>query len=152
MYRDYLERAIAASSTLLFSEILEVELAEACAKVAGSREHAQREGMLAQRREILGHVIGAWNAVLDQTEYLRLPIRETHAAQGWEHAYALAIDLLANHAIRMKDALHAASAILLAAPLLTDDRDYARLPAGLLSIVTDPDQVDPMRRLRGRLA
>jgi predicted nucleic acid-binding protein len=144
MYRDYLERAIAASSTLLFSEILEVELAEACAKAAGSGQHA--------RREILGQVIGAWNALLEQTEYLRLPIRETHAAQGWEHAYALAIDLLANHAIRMKDALHAASAILLAAPLLTDDRDYARLPARLLSIVTDPDQVDPMRRLRGRLA
>jgi predicted nucleic acid-binding protein len=148
MYRDYLERAIAASSTLLFSEILEVELAEACAKAAGGGHHAQRDRMLGQRRDILGQVIGAWNSLLDQTEYLRLPIRETHAAQGWEHAYALAIDLLGNYAIRMKDALHAASAILLAAPLLTDDRDYARLPTRLLLIVTDPGQVDAMRDAR----
>ena len=103
---------------------------------------------MAARNGYLQVVIGGWEQILDEADYIRLPIRETHSAQMWEHAFGLALDIVAAHNLRMADAIHAATAAILSAPLLTDDADFARVPAGLLTIISHPDRVDAMRASR----
>ena len=103
---------------------------------------------MAARNAYLRTVIAGWEQILDESDYIRLPIRESHPAQMWEHAFALALDLVAAHNLRMADAIHAATAAILSAPLLTDDADFARVPAGLLTIITHPERADAMRASR----
>ena len=147
-YREYLVRALERGSRLVFSELLEVELAEACLGVAGREHHSTSDALLASRDGHLRTVMGGWEALLDEADYYRLPIRETHPAQGWEHAFALALDIVGGFKVRMADAIHAATAAILSAPLLTDDLDFARLPVRLLTIVTHPDQLAAAERGR----
>jgi predicted nucleic acid-binding protein len=59
-----------------------------------------------------------------------------------------ALDILGEFGVRMADAIHAATAAILSAPLLTDDLDFAKLPARLLTIVTHADQLAAARRSR----
>ena len=147
-YRDYLVRAVAGGTRLIFSELLEVELAEACLGIAGREHHTTSSAQMAARNGYLQVVIGGWEQILDEADYIRLPIRETRSAQMWEHAFALALDIVAAHNLRMADAIHAATAAILSAPILTDDADFARVPAGLLTIISHPDRVDAMRASR----
>lgn len=147
-YRDYLRGALEHGSRLVFSELLEVELAEACLGVAGREQHPTANALLTARHDYLNTVMGGWEALLDEATYYRLPIRETHSAQGWEHAFALALDIVGGFGVRMADAIHAATAAILSAPLLTDDLGFSKLPAHLLTIVTHPDQLEAARRSR----
>jgi predicted nucleic acid-binding protein len=147
-YRDYLRGALERGSRLVFSELLEVELAEACLGVAGREQHATSSALLTARHEYLNTVMGGWEALLDEATYYRLPIRETHSAQGWEHAFALALDIVGGYGVRMADAIHAATAAILSARLLTDDLDFSKLPAHLLTIVTHDEHVDAARANR----
>jgi predicted nucleic acid-binding protein len=147
-YRGYLAGALGRGSRLVFSELLEVELAEACLRFAGNEQHATASAVLAARNDYLLTVMGGWEALLDEATYFRLPIRETHSAQGWEHAFALALNIVGGFAVRMPDAIHAATAAILSAPLHTDDLDFSKLPAHLLTIVTHDEQVDAARANR----
>ena len=146
VYRDFVTGAIENSSTFIFSELLDVELAGVCEKNSRSEKHRSTKRMLESRNDTLDRVMGAWEDVLELVDHTRLPIRESHDAQGWEHAYALAIDLLRSYPIRINDAIHAATAIILSVPLLTDDDDFARIPR--LSIVTEPGKVAAMNAKR----
>ena len=82
-YRDYLRGALERGSRLVFSELLEVELAEACLGVAGREQHPTASALLTARHEYLNTVMGGWEALLDEATDYRLPIRETRSAQGW---------------------------------------------------------------------
>lgn len=146
-YRDYLVRASAGGTRLIFSELLEVELAEASLGVAGREHDTTSSAHMAARNGYLRTVFSGWEQILDEADYI-LPIRETHPAQMWEQAFALALDIVAAHNLRMADAVHAATAAILSAPILTDDADFARVPAGLLTIITHPDRAEAMGESR----
>jgi hypothetical protein len=47
------------------------------------------------------------------------------------------------------DAAHAATAMLLEAPLLTADVDFGHVPERMLTLITDPQRVPSCRRHRG---
>jgi predicted nucleic acid-binding protein len=70
-YRDYLRSALERGSRLVFSELLEVELAEAYLG-AGREQHATSGALLTARHEYLNTVMGGWEALLDEAADYRL--------------------------------------------------------------------------------
>ena len=61
-----------------------------------------------------------------------------------------AFGLIESYGLDSYDATHAATAVILGAPLVCADRGFAYAPQELLTIITDSAGVDECRRRRAR--
>jgi len=144
---DFLERLVTSEVTLVSSELLEAELAEAAFGIALAerwradwRRH-RRDGRARRRgRRLLADVRSRYELLLASADHGAVPI-----APIAEDASAL----MADYGLASYDAVHAASAIAARAEAIaTTDTGFALLPASLLRVYTDRSRVAACRALR----
>jgi predicted nucleic acid-binding protein len=152
-YADFLERASEQSVTLAFCDLLELELAQACFRIAIARRHeGQWRQHLSDRRsrrparDLASRVFGRWSLLLDATPHLRVGISDELGA-GLPSPRLVAFSLMSTYAIGSYDAVHAAVALLLGAPIVTADSGFAR--CATLEMYTHGARVGYARSLRG---
>jgi predicted nucleic acid-binding protein len=145
----FFERLVEASATVVTSELLEIELAEAAFAIAlkqrwGRRWRAHRTDGRARRpaRQLLTEVADRSDLLLSSLDRITIPVgRVTSEAAALMTAYGLA----------SYDAVHAATAISAgAAAIVTLDTGFALLPARQLGIYTDRSRVASCRAKRPR--
>jgi predicted nucleic acid-binding protein len=164
-YADYLVRSVEHGTDFAYSDLVELEIAQACTGIALRQRHGRRwndhrhDGRaLRPARDLTARVLEAWFTLLSQVNSVHIPVGPL--AQGGPPGEVddpdlgspvrdRALDLMATCAISSYDAAHAAGAILLEAPLLTADVGFGRVPADVLTIVTDSTRVAGCRRYRG---
>ncbi len=148
-YREFLARAVGAGTTLAYCEMLDLELAQACVKAARRQHHGDRSRSVVAGRDLIREVFGRWRAIIGETDSRRVPIGplERHDAVGSPVRDA-AFHLIERYGLDSYDATHAATAILLGAPLLCADRGFAQVPEELLTLITDRSGARSFRRVR----
>lgn len=145
-YAEFLERAIAADATLAYCGLLDLELAEACITITLRRAHRgrwrahRRDGRaLRPARRLMHDVFRRWHRMIDSARSARIPLADVQD---------LAIALMHSHPLLSYDAAHAATAVMLDAPLLCLDGDFARVPEHRLQLLTDGSRLRRFRTLR----
>jgi predicted nucleic acid-binding protein len=147
--KDFLDRVADAGVTLVTSELLAVELAEAVFAIAlkarwGGAWRAHRtDGRTRRRaRQLLNETSARYDALLSSLDHVSIPIGQiTHAAAA----------LMTDWGLASYDAVHAASAIAAGAQAIaTTDTGFALLPASLLMIQTDRSRLASCRAKRPR--
>jgi predicted nucleic acid-binding protein len=135
--------------TLVTSELLAVELAEAAFAIAlkarwgrAWREH-RTDGRARRRgRQLLTETSSRYEALLSSVDHVSIPVGQVARA---------AATLMADHGLASNDAVHAASAIAAGADAIaTTDTGFALLPAPLLAIHTDRSRLASCRNKRPR--
>lgn len=154
-YAGFLERAIAAGTTLVYCDLLDFELADASMKIALKRRHGRDwfrhqkdEEALADARELMHEVFARWREAMAQTSSARLPLGPIAGEAGGSPVRDRAFTLLERYPIRSYDAAHAAAALVVDAPLVCRDVDFAHLPASLITLMTDSTRVSACRQVR----
>ena len=161
-YAAFLAACAAGGTAIAYCEILELELAEACVGIALARIHGRdwrrkrNDGRaLRPARKLIEETAAKWQAFLDSVEQtLRVPLDWGTLHDDAEHVETFgaavldrAIGLMQRYPIASYDAAHAATALLLEAPIVTGDRGFARVSG--LEILTDSASVPICRRVRG---
>jgi predicted nucleic acid-binding protein len=146
----FIDRLVESEVTLVTSELLEVELAEATFGIAlkerwgGDWRRHRRDGRARRRaKSLLADVLSRWALILDSAEHTAVPV----GAVGRNAAL-----LMMDFGLASYDAVHAASAIAAGAEAIaTTDAGFAVLPTSLLLFV-DRSRVASCRsnRPRGR--
>lgn len=79
-YADFFERAVAAETTLVYSELLDLELADASMAIALRRQHGRDwarhrrdPGSHPAGRDLMHEVFSRWRETIAQTSSARLP-------------------------------------------------------------------------------
>lgn len=143
----FLERLVEADTTVVTSELLPVELAEAAFAIAlkerwGSdwRRH-RTDGRTRRRAErLLADVTVRHELLLSTVTHVPVPVGRVASA---------AATLMTGHGLASYDAVHAATAIAAGADaMVTTDTGFALLPSRLLPIYTDRSRLAPCRRKR----
>jgi predicted nucleic acid-binding protein len=143
----FLERLVEAGVTLVSSELLEIELAEAAFGIALAerwgrswRRHRTDGRTRHRARRLLADVRSRYELLLASAEYVDVALG------------SIAEDvpvLMAEFGLASYDAVHAASAIAAGAEAIaTTDTGFAALPASLLAIYTDRSRLTACRGLR----
>jgi predicted nucleic acid-binding protein len=146
-YLGFLARVTEVGSTIVYSELLDLELAQMCVKTARKRSNGRREKSTRLGRELVESTFAAWRNIYTLTDSVRVSL-----AGGDEPGMigspvrAATFYLIEHHGIESYDATHAATAITYGAPIFTADGDFADVPAGSLEIITHEDSVDAFRR------
>jgi predicted nucleic acid-binding protein len=147
--RDFLDRVADAGATLVTSELLAVELAEAVFAIAlkarwgrAWREHRTDGRTRRRARQLLAETSARYDALVSSLDHVSVPIGHvTHAAGA----------LMTDWGLASYDAVHAASAIAAGAQAIaTTDTGFALLPASLLVIHTDRSRLASCRDKRPR--
>lgn len=147
--RDFLERLAESGPTVVTSELLRVEVAEAAFAIALKerwgrdwRRHRSDGRARRKARRLLESVDARLGTILKPLDHVSVPLAAVvDAAEGVMGDYGLA----------SYDAIHAASAIAAGAEaIVTKDTDFARLPAALLTVYTDRSRVPSCRGKRPR--
>lgn len=147
--RDFLVRCASAATVLVFSPLLEIELAETAFKVAIREQHGNRslarlrsDGRIRRRAgRLMDETLEAWNEVLGGFDWGTMSI---------EDLGRLVPDLMRRYGLASYDAVHAATAFTLGVhDFVTLDYDFANLPENQARILTPDDRVRGMRRRRG---
>jgi predicted nucleic acid-binding protein len=148
-YLEFITRAVQARSTLIYSELLDLELAQLCVKAARSRHHGRREQSIPEGRALIHDTFGRWRDIYTETDSVRVTL-----AGGDEPGTigspvrAGAFYLIEHHGLDSYDATHAATALTYGASILTADLGFADVPAQRLEIITDADSIEDFRRRR----
>lgn len=145
--RAFLERLVEAETTVVTSDLLDVELAEAAFAIAlkerwGRDWRRHRTDGRARRRgrRLLAEVTSRYDLLLSSVAHIPVPVGRV--------ARAAAI-LMTDHGLASYDAVHAASAIAAGAEaMVTTDTGFALLPSVLLPIYTDRSRIGSCRRKR----
>ena len=127
----FLERLADEQVEVCVSELLLIELAHASVRVA------RRQGL--NPRGLVEDVLGRWNLTTSALSMLEVPVGLVSD---------VAVQYVMDYGVLSYDAVHAASAVLLAAAMAALDGDFARLPQGILTILTVRDRVDELRLAR----
>jgi predicted nucleic acid-binding protein len=143
----FLDRLVEAEVTLVTSELLEVELAEAAFGIAlkerwgGDWRRHRRDGRVRRRAQrLLADVQSRFELLLDSVDHLAVPVAPV--------ARDAAV-LMTAYGLASYDAVHAASAIAAGAEAIaTTDAGFALLPASLLLIYADRSRVASCRAMR----
>lgn len=148
-YTSFLLRAIAGGTTVAYCELLDLELAQLCSKRARAMHSGDRSRFVADGRRLIADVFARWRQLLSQTPSIRMPLglSENPTIPG-SPVRDTAFGLIERFGVDSYDATHAATAILLGAPLVCADRGFAFIPAGLLEIITDDAGAAECRRRR----
>lgn len=138
-----------AEATIVVSELLEVELAEAAFAVAlkqrwGGRWRSHRTDGRARRpaRRLLGEVVERLDELLASLNHVWVPIGRISSASA---------TVMTGYGLASYDAVHAATAVAAAAEaIVTLDTGFALLPQSLLMIYTDRTRLASCRAKRPR--
>lgn len=143
IYADAFARLVGDGAVLGYSELLEVELAEASFAIALKRRHGGR--WHARRRDGRVRSAGArlhddvqerWTAIITNVDHRPVPISSVTTDTPW---------LMRAFGLNSYDAVHAATAIYLNSAILARDVHFGSLPAALLSIYTDSTRLAASR-------
>lgn len=134
--RDFLDRLVASGPTVVTSDLLSVEMAEAVFAIAlkerwGREWRWHRSDGRARRkaRRLLDDVNTRFRTVLAPLDHVSVPVAPVADA---------AMNIMGNYGLASYDAVHAAGAIASGAEaIITKDTDFARLPASELGVYTD---------------
>lgn len=147
--RGFLERLAEAKSTLVFNELLQLELRETAFKIPlverfskdwKRRRHDGRS--LRRARRLVQETMEAWEELLSAFTYLEVQV--TEVMENVE-------ELMGAFGLSSYDAIHVATAEYARAPtLVTTDAGFASVPEGRLTIYTNTGRVGPCRRMRPR--
>lgn len=154
-YADFFERAIAAGTAFVYCDLLDFELAEVAMNVALKRRHGRAwfphryepENVVAAR-DLLRDVFADWRATLARTSSARLPLGPTADGGVGSPVRDRAFQLIERYAIRSYDAAHAATAMLVDAPLVCRDVGFAWVSADELTVMTDASRLKSCRDVR----
>ncbi len=143
----FFERLVQAGATVVTSELLEVELAEAAFAIAlkqrwGRQWRAHRTDGRARRtaRQLLAEVGRRSELLFSTIDRISIPVGRVTTA---------AATLMTDHGLASYDAVHAAAAIAAGADAIaTLDTGFALLPARLLTIYTDRSRLASCRAKR----
>jgi predicted nucleic acid-binding protein len=143
----FIERLVDAGTTVVTSDLLEIELAEAAFAIAlkerWGRQWRQRrvDGRVRRRgRRLLEEVISRHRLLLSSVPHVSMPLGRIADA---------AASLMTEYGLASYDAVHAASAIAAGAEaVVTTDTGFARLPSALLAMYTDRSRVASSRAKR----
>jgi predicted nucleic acid-binding protein len=144
----FLDRLVEAEATLVTSELLEVELAEATFGIAlkerwgGQWRRHRQDGRVRRRAKgLLTDVLSRWALILDSADHVVVPVGTV--------AESTAL-LMMDFGLASYDAVHAASAIAAGAEAVaTTDAGFAVLPTSMLLFV-DRSRVASCRANRPR--
>lgn len=89
-----------------------------------------------------------WRETLAQTSSARIPLGPIDGGGEGSPVRDMAFTLIEDCPIRSYDAAHAASALLVDAPLVCRDVGFADVPADLLTLITDSTRVGSCRSRR----
>jgi predicted nucleic acid-binding protein len=146
-YLGFFVRIAEGGSTIVYSELLDLELAQMCVKSARNTSNGRRKESTRLGRELVRSTSSAWRDIYTLTGSVRVTL-----AGGDEPGIigspvrAAAFYLIEHNGIESYDATHAATAITYGAPILTADRDFADVPAERLEIITHPESVEEFRQ------
>lgn len=150
-YLDFLARAVDAQTKLIYSELLDLELAQVCVKAARGRHDGRRQASIRTGKQLIRDVFERWNILISQTQSDRISLA------GGDGPYeigspvrAAAFHLIEEFGIESYDATHAGTAIVHGAPILTSDQGFTDVPAGRLDIITHSGVLAGFRERRGR--
>lgn len=143
----FLERLIEADTTVVTSELLVVELAEAAFAIAlkerwGRDWRRHRTDGRARRRgrRLLDDVTSRHDLLLSSATHVSVPVARVAPA---------AAVLMTDYGLASYDSVHAASAVVTGAEaMITTDTGFALLPSSLLAIYTDRSRLASCRRKR----
>lgn len=144
---QFLVRLAETDTTVVTSDLLEIELAEAAFAIAlkerwgGTWRRHRTDGRVRRRgRRLLDEVISRHEALLSSLTTITVPVGRVTAS---------AAELMARHGLASYDAVHAASAIAAGAEAIaTTDTGFALLPSRDLLIYTDRSRLASCRRKR----
>lgn len=147
--RGFLERLVEPGPTVVTSELLPIELAEASfaitLKERWGREWRRHRGDGRARRRarrLLVDVNTRYEALLSSVDHVSVPLASVADA---------AMGIMARYGLASYDAVHAASAIAVGAEaIVTKDTDFAFLPSSLLAVYTDRSRLAACRAKRPR--
>jgi predicted nucleic acid-binding protein len=145
----FFERLVESGATVVTSELLEVELAEASFAIAlkqrwGRQWRTHRTDGRARRpaRQLLGEVAARSELLLSSLDRISIPLGRVGPA---------AAALMTDYGLASYDAVHAATAVAAGAEaIVTLDTGFALLPARLLPIYTDRSRLASCRTKRPR--
>lgn len=151
----FLERAVAAGTTLVYCDLLDFELADASMTIALKRRHGGtwfrhrgEEASFAAARSLMREVFSRWRDTIAQTSSARLPLGPIDRQGDGSPVRDRAFTLLEAYPIRSYDAAHAGTAVLVGAPLVCRDVGFAHVPAAVLTVITDSTRIGPCRKAR----
>ncbi|MGH2952786.1 MAG: PIN domain-containing protein [Solirubrobacterales bacterium] len=147
--RDFLDRLVESGPTVVTSDLLQVELAEASFAIAlkerwGRRWRHHRGDGRARRtaRRLLEGVNQRFQTALQPLDHVSVPVSSV---------VAVAEEIMGDYGLASYDAVHAASAVAAGAEaIVTKDTDFARLPAAMLAVYTDRSRLASCRAKRPR--
>ena len=159
-YARFLERCALAGTVLAYCELVDLELAQAAINIYLRRRHGRRAANAARSdgrklrpaRAFASDLREAFDELLSGFDVVRVPISQTVHTAGedgyWESVplTRAAVSLVERFGIGSYDAAHVVCALVASAPMLTRDRDFARVPG--LALITEQRKVAPARRLR----
>lgn len=150
-YAAFLLRAVENGTTFAYCELVDLELAQACSKRARAQHGGDRSLFVPEGRRLIADVFGRWRAILSQTQSVRMPlgVSDDPRVLGSPVRDA-AFGLIERYGLDSYDATHAATAIILGAPIVCADRGFAYAPGELLTIITDSAGAEECRRVRAR--
>ena len=120
-------------------------------KAARRLHEGRRADALPAGQRLIESTFARWNQLIAQTTSDRATLAGGDSPlQVGSPIRAAAFYLIKEHGLESYDATHAATAINYGAPLLTADKHFADIPAGLLTLLTDSDQTDEFRARRQR--
>ena len=145
----FVERMVEAGPTVVTSELLDVELAEAAFAIAlkerwGRQWRKRRvDGRVRRRgRRLLAEVMSRYELMVSSVTHLPVPLGRIADS---------AATLMTDYGLASYDAVHAASAIAAdAEAIVTTDTGFARLPSSLLAMYTDRSRLASSRAKRPR--
>jgi len=150
-YSAFLLRAIESRTTFAYCELVDLELAQVCSKRAREQHGGDRSRFVPEGRRLIADVFARWRAITSQTQSVRMPLGLSDIPNVLGSPVRdAAFGLIERYGLDSYDATHAATAIILGAPLVCADLGFAYAPVELLTIITDSAGVDECRRRRAR--
>ena len=146
---EFLERLTAAEATVVFNELLYVELVETAYKLAVMERHGRKawpakrgDGRVRRRATRLAtELVDSWREVLSISSHVEVPLRDVRDR----------LIPYMSRGLSSYDAAHACSCALVGAEMLvTTDRGFSALSESDLVIATTVDRVRSYRRNRAR--
>jgi predicted nucleic acid-binding protein len=150
--RGFLERLLAAETTLYFNRLLEIELAEAAFRFALQerlgrrvREADRRDGRLRRRAgRLMEETQDAWDEALAGFSFVCVELHEVAD---------MTPQLMRDHGLRSYDAVHVATALLAGVrDVVTLDVGFANVPPEMLNVHTTRHRLASCRARRGGAA
>lgn len=152
-YADFLTRAVRVKTTLVYCEMLDLELAQVCVKAARFQHDGRRERFIPAGRTLIREVFGRWRALYSATDSQRVPVGPSEIPDVvGSPVRDAAFHLIEQYGLDSYDATHAATAVLFGAPLVCADKGFAHVPEEVLTIITDSTIAIECRTIRDHRA